>query len=134
VGNAHHESELIRLVDPALRVGACGGGFEHVANHERQDSLVEVEALALVPLGQCSGVAVGLAWAEVEGGVGMRVARLLEVVFKQMDRVVEEEAIGFYALAADRIGCLPESPLADTVRRGVMNGMKRTANFSENES
>jgi hypothetical protein len=45
-----------------------------------------------------------------------------------------KEARRFYALAADRIGCLPESPLADTVRRGVMNGMKRTANFSENES
>src|ERR1700722_6825595 len=27
----------------------------------------------------------------------------------------------FYALAADLIGCLPETPLADTVRRGAMN-------------
>jgi hypothetical protein len=45
-----------------------------------------------------------------------------------------KDARRFYALAADRVGGLPESPLADTVRRGVMNGMKRTANFSENES
>ncbi len=38
-----------------------------------------------------------------------------------------KDARRFYALAADRIGCLPESPLANIVRRGVMNGMKRTA-------
>ncbi len=44
-----------------------------------------------------------------------------------------KDARRFYALAADRIGCLPESALADMVRRGVMNGMERTANCSENE-
>jgi hypothetical protein len=82
------------LIDPALRVGACGGGFEHVANHEWQDALVEVHPVAFVPLGQCSVVAVGLAWPEVEAGVGVRVARLLEVIFQQIDRVVEEVAIG----------------------------------------
>jgi hypothetical protein len=39
----------------------------------------------------------------------------------------------FYALAADRMGCLPESPLTDMVRHGVVNGLQRTANCSENE-
>jgi tetratricopeptide (TPR) repeat protein len=42
------------------------------------------------------------------------------------------EARKFYVMAADRIGCLPESPLTDTVRRGVKNGLLRTS--SENES
>jgi hypothetical protein len=37
----------------------------------------------------------------------------------------------FYTLAAERIGCLPESPLGDMVRRGVRNGMQRIANCSE---
>ncbi len=45
-----------------------------------------------------------------------------------------KDARRFYALAADRIDRLPESPLANIVRGGVMNGMLRTANFSENES
>jgi hypothetical protein len=45
-----------------------------------------------------------------------------------------KDARRFYALAADLIGCLPESPLADLVRRGVMNGMQRISNCSENES
>jgi hypothetical protein len=45
-----------------------------------------------------------------------------------------KDARRFYALAADRIGCLPESRLTDIVRRGVTNGMQRTANCSENES
>jgi hypothetical protein len=44
------------------------------------------------------------------------------------------DARRFYALAADRMGCLPESPYAEIVRRGVTNGMQRTANCSENES
>jgi tetratricopeptide (TPR) repeat protein len=45
-----------------------------------------------------------------------------------------KDAKKFYALAADLIGSLPESPLADLVRRGVMNGMQRTSNRPENES
>jgi hypothetical protein len=45
-----------------------------------------------------------------------------------------KDARRFYALAADRMGCLPESPLADMVRRGVMNGMQRTASYSDTES
>jgi hypothetical protein len=45
-----------------------------------------------------------------------------------------KDARRFYALAADRIGCLSESPLTDTVRRGVMNGLQRTSRHSENES
>jgi hypothetical protein len=45
-----------------------------------------------------------------------------------------KDAKRFYALAADRIGCLPETPLGDLVRRGVMNGLQRIANRSENES
>jgi hypothetical protein len=39
----------------------------------------------------------------------------------------------FYALAADLIGCLPESPLSNMVRRGVMNGIQRISTRSENE-
>ncbi len=45
-----------------------------------------------------------------------------------------KDARRFYALAADRMGCLPESPYGDIVRRGVMNGMQRTSNCAENES
>jgi tetratricopeptide (TPR) repeat protein len=45
-----------------------------------------------------------------------------------------KDAKRFYALAADRIGCLAESPYADIVRRGVMNGLQRMANCTENES
>jgi hypothetical protein len=45
-----------------------------------------------------------------------------------------KDARRFYALAADRIGCLPESPYGDMIRRGVMNAMQRTSNSSENES
>jgi hypothetical protein len=45
-----------------------------------------------------------------------------------------KDARRFYALAADRIGCLPEGRYGDIVRRGVMNGMQRTSNCSENES
>jgi hypothetical protein len=45
-----------------------------------------------------------------------------------------KDARRFYALAADRIGSLPESPLTDTVRRGVANGMRRVSNCSEHES
>ena len=45
-----------------------------------------------------------------------------------------KDAKRFYALAADRMGCLPESPYAEIVRRGVTNGMQRTANCSESES
>jgi tetratricopeptide (TPR) repeat protein len=45
-----------------------------------------------------------------------------------------KDARRFYALAADRIDCLPESPLTDTVRRGVINGMRRTSTDLENES
>jgi tetratricopeptide (TPR) repeat protein len=44
-----------------------------------------------------------------------------------------KDARRFYALAADRIRCLPQSPLTDLVRRGVMNGLQRTADFSEQE-
>ena len=36
-----------------------------------------------------------------------------------------KEARRFYALAAHQVGCLPETPLADTVRRGLSNGMQR---------
>jgi hypothetical protein len=45
-----------------------------------------------------------------------------------------KDARRFYALAAHRIGCLPESPLIDTVRRGVTNGLQRVADFSEHKS
>jgi hypothetical protein len=44
-----------------------------------------------------------------------------------------KDARRFFALAADLIGGLPESPLASMVRRGVMNGMQRISNCSENE-
>jgi hypothetical protein len=44
-----------------------------------------------------------------------------------------KDAGRFYALAADRIGCLPEDRYGDMVRRGVMNGMQRISNRSENE-
>lgn len=44
-----------------------------------------------------------------------------------------KDARRFYALAADRMGCLPESPYGDLVRRGVMNGMQRTSSCAENE-
>jgi hypothetical protein len=44
-----------------------------------------------------------------------------------------KDARRFYALAAERIGCLPEGRYGDIVRRGVMNGMQRTSNCSENE-
>jgi hypothetical protein len=44
-----------------------------------------------------------------------------------------KDARRFYALAADRIGCLPEDRYGDMVRRGVMNGMQRISNRSENE-
>jgi hypothetical protein len=37
------------------------------------------------------------------------------------------EARKFYSLAAGQIDGLPESPLTDTVRRGVMNGLLRTS-------
>jgi tetratricopeptide (TPR) repeat protein len=37
------------------------------------------------------------------------------------------EARKFYALAAEKLSCLPESPLTDTVRHGVMNGLHRTS-------
>jgi hypothetical protein len=45
-----------------------------------------------------------------------------------------QDARRFYVLAADRIGCLPEGRYADIVRSGVMNGMQRISNCSENES
>jgi hypothetical protein len=45
-----------------------------------------------------------------------------------------KDARRFYALAAERIGGLPETPLTDTVRRGVMNGLQRTSKRLENES
>ena len=45
-----------------------------------------------------------------------------------------KDAKRFYALAADLMGRLPASPYADIVRRGVMNGMQRVSNCSENES
>jgi hypothetical protein len=45
-----------------------------------------------------------------------------------------QDARRFYALAADRIDCLPEGRYADIVRSGVMNGMQRISNRSENES
>ena len=45
-----------------------------------------------------------------------------------------KDARRFYAMAADRIGCLPEGRYGDIVRRGVMNGMQRISNCSENES
>jgi hypothetical protein len=45
-----------------------------------------------------------------------------------------KDARRFYALAADLVGSLPQSPYADIVRRGVMNGMQRISNCSENES
>jgi hypothetical protein len=44
-----------------------------------------------------------------------------------------KDARRFYALAADRIGCLPEGRYADIVRSGVMNGMQRLSNCPENE-
>jgi hypothetical protein len=45
-----------------------------------------------------------------------------------------KDARRFYALAADRIGCLPEGRYGDIIRRGVMNGMQRISNCAENES
>jgi hypothetical protein len=45
-----------------------------------------------------------------------------------------KDARRFYALAADRMGCLPESPYGDLVRRGVANGMQRTSRCAEDES
>jgi hypothetical protein len=45
-----------------------------------------------------------------------------------------KDARRFYALAADRMSCLPESPYGDLVRRGVANGMQRTSSYPENES
>ncbi len=45
-----------------------------------------------------------------------------------------KDARRFYALAADRMGCLPEGRYGDIVRRGVMNGMQRISNCAENES
>jgi tetratricopeptide (TPR) repeat protein len=45
-----------------------------------------------------------------------------------------KDARRFYALAADRMGNLPESPYGDLVRRGVASGMQRTSSCAENES
>ena len=45
-----------------------------------------------------------------------------------------KDARRFYALAADRIDCLPEGRYADIVRSGVMNGMQRISSCAENES
>jgi hypothetical protein len=42
-----------------------------------------------------------------------------------------KDARRFFALAADLMGSLPESPLASMVRSGVMSGMQRTSNCSE---
>jgi tetratricopeptide (TPR) repeat protein len=39
-----------------------------------------------------------------------------------------EDARRFYALAADLMNSLPESPLTDMVRQGATNGLQRTAN------
>jgi tetratricopeptide (TPR) repeat protein len=40
------------------------------------------------------------------------------------------DARRFYELAADRMDCLPDSPLADMVRQGVRNGLDRLAKAS----
>jgi tetratricopeptide (TPR) repeat protein len=45
-----------------------------------------------------------------------------------------KDARRFYALAADRMGGLPEDRYGDIVRRAVMNGMQRISNCAENES
>ncbi len=45
-----------------------------------------------------------------------------------------KDAKRFYALAADRTGCLPENSYGDIIRRGVMNAMQRISKCSENES
>jgi hypothetical protein len=45
-----------------------------------------------------------------------------------------KDARRFYALAADRMGCLLEGRYGDIVRRGVLNGLQRISNRSENES
>jgi hypothetical protein len=45
-----------------------------------------------------------------------------------------KDAARFYALAADRIGSLPDSPLSDMVRHGVINGIQRISICAENNS
>jgi hypothetical protein len=71
--------------------------------------------------------------------VGDRVQEFFPSLFLNMGKSHEDlgnlkDARRFYALAADRIGGLPEGRYTDIVRRGVMNGMQRVSNFSENES
>ena len=42
-----------------------------------------------------------------------------------------DDARRFYTLAAERVDCLPESPYGAIVRRGVMDGLKRTESSLE---
>ena len=99
------DSRLTALVDPALGVGACGGGCDHVVGHLGEDALEPVGVVLLHGvLGWAAGVAVGHAGAVLEGGVGVGIAGGVERLLQQVDGVVEE--VGVAVADGDVESCL----------------------------
>ena len=73
-------------------------------------------------------------YASVEMTKGRAALPEREQLLNKSRRVGDDRVHEFYALASELIGRLPESPLADIVRRSVMHGMQQVSNYSENES